>query len=143
MAAPEGARNGSTSRRRFCRGTSTARLDPHPPILPRPALVVAEALAGLAAEAPGGDEVLEQRRGREPRLAEFLIQLALDRQRDIEADDVEELEGPHRVAAADLHGRVDVISRRVVRLEHLDRVVEVGEEQGIDDEARAVAAPDG
>ncbi len=91
----------------------------------------------------GRHQVLEQRRRREAGLAELQVQLALDRQRHVVADHVEQLEGPHRVTAAHLHRRVDVVGARVVRLEHLHRVVEVGEEQRVDDETRAVTAAHG
>src|SRR3954470_11301696 len=89
-----------------------------------------EAAAGLAAEVAGGDELLEQRRRCVARLAELQVQRALDGQRHLEADDVEQLERPHRVAAARLHRGVDVVGRRVVVCEHPHGVVQVGEEQG-------------
>ena len=104
--------------------------------------VDAEASPGLAAEVAGRHQVLEQRGRREARLAELEVQGALDRQRHVETDDVEQLERTHRLAAADLHRVVDVVGSRVVRLEHLDRVVEVREQQCVDDEACAVAAGD-
>jgi hypothetical protein len=87
--------------------------------------------------------VLEQRRRSEARLAELEVQLALDRQRDVVPDHVEELERPHRQRTPLLHGDVDVVGRRVVRLEHLDRIVEVGEQQRVHDEPGPVTARDG
>ena len=104
--------------------------------------VVPEAALGLAAEVAGGDQVLEQRRRGEAGLAELQVELALDRQRDVVADHVEQLERPHRQRAALLHRQVDVVGGGVVRLEHLHRVVEVGEQQRVDDEAGPVAARD-
>ena len=105
-------------------------------------VVVAEAALGLAAEVAGGDQVLEQRRRREAGLAELQVELALDRQRHVVADHVEQLERAHRQRAAVLHRGVDVVGGGVVRLEHLHRVVEVGEQQRVDDEAGPVAARD-
>src|SRR3954471_10722376 len=80
--------------------------------------VVAEALAGLAAEIAGGHQMLEQRCGREARLAELEVERALDGKRDIETHHVEQLERAHRMATAHLHRAVDVVRGRVVRLEH-------------------------
>src|SRR5665648_280428 len=102
--------------------------------------VGAEAASRLATEVAGGDEVLEQRRGGEPTLTELEIELTLDGEGDIETDRVEKLERAYRVSAAGLHGCVDLIDAGVVRLKHLHRVVEVGEEQGVDDGAGAVPA---
>lgn len=47
---------------------------------PRPLFVDAEATRGLAPEIPRLDEMLEQRRGGETRLAELQIELLLDRE---------------------------------------------------------------
>src|SRR5690349_15948914 len=109
---------------------------------PSAAGIFAEAAAGLAAEAARGHQVLQERRGRQARVAELAVQDLLDGERDIEPDDVQQLEGAHRIAAAQLHRRVDVVERRVVFLHHLDRVVQVREEQRVHDEAGPVAAVD-
>src|SRR3954469_23027408 len=75
--------------------------------------IFAEAAAGLAAEAARGHQVLQERRRSQPRVAELAVQHLLDREGDIEPDHVQELEGAHRVAAAQLHRRVDVVQGRV------------------------------
>src|SRR5262245_10709347 len=62
--------------------------------------VVAEAAADLSTQIPGGDQVLEQGRRGEPGFAELEIELALDRERDVEPNDVEQLERTHRVTTA-------------------------------------------
>src|SRR5690625_2668882 len=93
------------------------------------ARVVAETAARLAAEVSGRHEMLQQRRGREPGLAELQVERALNSQRNVVADDVEQFERPHRERAAELHRRVDVVGARVVRLEHAYGVVEVREQR--------------
>src|SRR3954449_13055962 len=102
--------------------------------------VVAEAATRLSTEAAGGHQLVEQWRGGEARLWELEVEGALDRQRDVETHDVEQVEGAQWIAATDDHRGVDVLDRGVVGLEHLDRVVEVGEQQRVDDEAGSVAA---
>ena len=75
-------------------------------------------------------------------VAALLVHRVEDLVRGVEADEVEQLERAHRVAAAEAHRRVEVLARRVVALEHRHRVVEVPEEQRVRDEARLVADDD-
>src|SRR5436190_21465972 len=100
--------------------------------------VNAEPARRLPPQVSSSDEMLEERCWRVVRLTELQIQHALDRERNVEANHVEQLERPHRVATADLHGVVDVVRGGVVRLKHLDGVVEVREQERVDDESRAV-----
>ena len=106
-------------------------------------LVGVEAAAGLAAEQAGGDVLLEQRRRRVQPVAALLVHRVEDLVRRVEADQVEQRERAHRVAAAEAHRGVDVLAGGVAALVHRDRVVEVAEQQGVGDEAGLVAADDG
>lgn len=66
-----------------------------------------------------------------------------DRTGRVDADQVEQGERPHRQAAAELHGGVDVLAGGVLRLVHRGRLVQVAEQQSVGDEAGAVADRDG
>jgi hypothetical protein len=57
-----------------------------------------------------------------------------DRQRDVQADQVEQGERAHRQANSGPGGGVDVRTARVARLQQGDRVVQVGQQQGVRDE---------
>ena len=103
-------------------------------------LVGVEAAAGLAAEQAGGDHLLEDRRRRVQPVAALLVHRVEDLVRRVEADQVEQRQRAHRVAAAEAHRGVDVLARGVVALEHRGRVVEVAEQQRVGDEAGLVAA---
>ena len=87
---------------------------------------------------PGQHHPLEQRRRREARLAELVEHDVGDGVRGVEADEVEQRERPHRVAAAELHALVDVLDRAQPVLEAADRVEQVRHQQPVDDEAAAV-----
>ena len=60
----------------------------------------------------------------------------------VQADQVGQLERPHRVGAAQLHAVVDVLAGRDAGLEHPDRGEQVGHQQRVDHEARAVLGAD-
>ena len=105
-------------------------------------LVGVEAAAGLPAEQPGGDHLLEDRGRRVQAVAALLVHRVEDLVRRVETDQVEQRERAHRVAAAVAHRRVDVLAGGVVALVHRDRVVEVAEQQRVGDEAGPVAADD-
>ena len=107
------------------------------------ALVAVEALAGLAAEQAGGDHLLEDRRRGVQAVAALAVHRVEDLVRRVQADQVEQRQRAHRVAAAEAHRRVDVLAGGVAVLVHRDRVVEVAEQQRVGDEARLVAADDG
>src|SRR4029453_4878684 len=115
-----------------------------PPPLPDPQLagVVVEAAAGLAAEQAGLDHAVEQRGGDRGGGAELLVQRLADREQSVEPDRVGEGERAHRVRAALDHAAVDVLLRREARLVHADGAEDVGDEQGVDDEAGAVLRVD-
>ena len=73
-------------------------------------LVGVEAAAGLAAEQPGGDHLLEDRGRRVQAVAALLVHRVEDLVRRVEADQVEQRERAHRVAAAEAHRGVDVLA---------------------------------
>src|SRR5438552_10390658 len=93
-----------------------------------------EAAAGFAAELAGHHHSLEQRRRRVAGFAEFLEHHFGDVQRSVEADQIEQGERSHRIAAAELHRRVDILERREPALVDADRVEQVGHEETVDDE---------
>ena len=103
-----------------------SRVKPLPPLLP---------------QVPGQDHALQQRRRREARLAELVEQDVGDEIGGVEADEVQQGERAHRVAAAELHPRVDVLNRPEAVLEAADRVEQVGHQRPVDDEAAGDPAP--
>ena len=98
-----------------------------------------EAAPALPAEQPGGDHLLEDRRRRVQLVARLLVHRVEDLVGRVEADEVHQRERAHRVAAAEAHGRVEVLAPGVVGLEHPRGLVEVAEEQVVGDEPGAVA----
>ena len=92
-------------------------------------LVGVEAAARLAAEQSGGHHLLEDRRRRVQPVAALLVHRVEDLVGRVEADQVEQRERAHRVAAAEPHRGVDVLAGGVLALEHRHGVVEVAEEQ--------------
>ena len=65
-----------------------------------------------------------------------------DAQAHVEADEVGELERPHRVAVAELHRLVDVLGARDALLDHADRLEPEDEAQAARREARRVLHDD-
>ena len=101
-----------------------------------------EAPPALAAEQPRAHHLLDDRARRVQPVAALLVHRVEDLVRGVEADEVEQRERAHRVAAAEAHRRVEVLAGRVAALEHRHRVVEVAEEQRVRDEAGLVADDD-
>ena len=102
-----------------------------------------EAATALAALQAGADHLLDDRARRVQAVAALLVHRVEDLVGRVEPDEVHQRERAHRIAAAELHRGVDVLTRRVLALEHRDGVVEVAEEQGVGDEAGLVADDDG
>src|SRR5581483_2651721 len=69
--------------------------------------VIVEAAAALAAEAAGGGHLAQQRATAVFRVLEAVVEHVHDGHADVDADEVGEGQRPHRVAHAELHGRVD------------------------------------
>src|SRR5690606_14991193 len=107
-----------------------------------PSAVVVEALARLPPQVAGRHHAAQQRDRRVVRVAELLVERVEDGDRRVEAHEVEQGQRPHREVAAALHGRVDVVAAGGAVLEHPHRVVEVGEEEGVDDEPGPVLDDD-
>src|SRR5579883_3154263 len=76
-----------------------------------------EALAGLLPELAGADHLAQQGGGAEL-LAELAVQVVENGEAHVEADEVRELERPHRVAVPELHRLVDVGGAGDAALEH-------------------------
>src|SRR5437016_3317630 len=74
---------------------------------------------------------------------DWLTNLLADRGGDVEADEVEQRERPHRVARAKLHARVDVGGVHARLFEQAHCAEEVREQQAVDDEAGNVGDLDG
>ena len=84
------------------------------------------------------DQAAQERRRRVAAVAQLAVHRLGHGVDDVEADGVGERERAHRVAAAELHRRVDRVGRRHARLERRDPVEQIGHEQAIDDVARRV-----
>src|SRR5262245_5377671 len=97
-------------------GTPTMRISPSWRLLT--CYIVVEAAARFAPEISGGDHLSQQRRRGEARFLEFVEQDVGDVERRIEADEVEQREGAHRIAGAQHHADVDVLARGKALLEH-------------------------
>src|SRR5215831_664106 len=71
-------------------------------------VVLVEPAPDLLAEPAGGDVLAEQRARAILVVAELAVQHLGDREAGIEADEIGELERPHRVVQAELHAGIDV-----------------------------------
>src|SRR3990170_1131422 len=100
---------------------------PASPPSPSPSLraVVVKPLAALATEPPGHHHALQERGWGVTWLAELLEHDLGHEHGGVEPHQVEERERPHGVAAAELHGLVDVLEGGESALVHPDRVQEV------------------
>src|SRR5439155_2573878 len=96
--------------------------------------IVVEARSRFPSEASGQDHFSKQRRRCEPLLAIFVEHDVGDEVGRVEADEIEEREWAHRIAAAELHRLVDVFDRADALFECADRVEEIRNEQAIYDE---------
>ena len=101
-------------------------------------VVVVEATAGLAAEQPGLDHSGQQGRGSVQLLPELVVQRIGHRHRGVETDQVGQGQRAHRMGAAGDHSLVDVLLGGEPGFEHADRRQDVGDQQGVDDEAGPV-----
>ncbi len=90
----------------------------------------------------GRDHPAQQRRRGEARLPVLLEHDLGDPDRRVQPDEVEQRERPHGVAAAELHAAVDVGRRGDALLQRPHGVEQIGHQQAVHDEARAVAGRD-
>src|SRR5271165_3488665 len=97
--------------------------------------VVVEALPRLAAIPAGQHQALQQRRRGEAALLELVVHDVRDVVRGVEADEVEQRERPHGVAAAQLHRLVDVGDGAHALFIGANGVEQVGHQQAVDDES--------
>src|SRR5438094_3600600 len=104
--------------------------------------VIVEPLARLAAVEPRQDHPLHEGRGGEAPLAELVEHDVGDVIGGVDADQVEERQGAHGVAAAQLQALVDIGDRADPLLEGADGVEDVGNEQAVHDEAGAIRGAD-
>src|SRR5674476_1146280 len=115
-----------------------------PPVLPDLLLfVVEEALTRLPAQQLSGDHAAQQGHRRIVGIAEFVVERIQDGQGRIQTDQVEESEGPHGKPATTLHSGVDIGDGGHSLLVEADRVVQVWEQEGVDDESGLVFDLDG
>ena len=99
-------------------------------------------LARLLPEVALLDEVHEHLRRRELRLPEAVLEHPHDAEADVEADEVGELERPHRVVEADLAPRVDVLGGAEALLVGVHRLREERHQDPVDDEPGPVGRDD-
>src|SRR5262244_3056095 len=90
--------------------------------------IVVEAAAALSSVMPRQHHALEQRRGSEVWLLELVEHDVGDVIGGVEPHEVEQGERAHRIAAAQLHGVVDILARRHAGFQHADRVEQVRDE---------------
>ncbi len=128
LAAGRGSGGGGDGTGRVRHGARAARL-----------LVGVEAAPGLAAGQPGLGELAQHRGGRVQPVARGAVHRLQDRTGRVHADQVEQRERPHRQAAAQFHGGVDVLAGGVPGLVHGGGLVEVAEQQPVRDEPGPVA----
>src|SRR5687768_18596808 len=95
-------------------------------------VVRVEALAGFASELSGHHHPLEQRRRRVARLAELLEHYFRHVHGRVEADEVEQRERSHGIAAAELHRLVDVLEGSETAFAGAKGVEQVGHQQPVD-----------
>src|SRR5712664_695593 len=97
-----------------------------------------EPLSRFLAQLPLGHFVAQDLRGLELRLLELLVQVFRDREPDVEAHVIGELERAHRVVVSQLHRFVDVFRRGDPALEHPHRLEAEGQTQPAGREPRRV-----
>jgi len=75
------------------------------------------------------------------RVAGLRFERLADRHRDVESDQVEQGERPHRMSEAESHAAVDVDRLHPGSLHQPDRFEEIGKQQAVDHEAGHVGNP--
>ena len=103
-------------------------------------LVRKEPLPGLSPQTPGEHHPLQERRRRVRWVAKLLEHDVRNVVRRIQTDEVRKLERSHRVSAAERHALVDVLERSEPVLVRAHRIQQVGNEQAVRDETRAIGS---
>src|SRR5439155_3709752 len=83
--------------------------------------VLVEPAAGLLAQQAAFDHAQQERRGRVQGFLELLVQRRGDRRRGVQPDQVDDLQRPHRMRAAQHHALVDDLGGGQAGLHHPDR----------------------
>src|SRR5439155_1197161 len=104
--------------------------------------ITVEAASALSPEMTRVNQLPQQRRSRETRVVEPVIEHTADVEVGIEADEVRQLEGSHRMVQAQLGPPVDVLARSQSLHQCPDRLVDEGHQHPVDDEARIVEGGD-
>src|SRR5262245_2020248 len=100
--------------------------------------IVVESALDFAAD-PARLDVFHQERTRPVlRIGETFVQHLHHRQASVEADEVGELEGTHRMVGTELHAGVDRLDIADTFVQRIDRFVDHGQQDAIDDEGREV-----
>src|SRR5271155_4497963 len=105
--------------------------------------VIVKTAAGFAAVPAHQDHALQQRRRREALFLEFIEHDIRDVVSGVVADKIEKRERAHGVAAAELHGIINVLDGANARFEGADGIEQIWHEQAIDDEAGAIGGAHG
>src|SRR3990172_2072298 len=106
----------------------------------RRARVVVETPSRLAAQMPREDHPTQERRRGETLLAELVEHDVRDVVRGIETHEVQKLERPHGVSAAELHSGIVVLLGTDSLLERADGVEHIGNQEAVHDEPRAIGS---
>src|SRR6266446_10086448 len=104
--------------------------------------IVVEAALDLAADPTGLDVLHEQRAWAILRIGQAFVQHLHHRKTGVEADEVGELERPHRMVGAELHAGVDRLDIADALVERVDRLVDHRQQDAVDDESREVLGVD-
>ena len=90
--------------------------------------------ARLAAQPAGFDIFHQQRTGAVFGIRQAFIQHLHHRQAGIEADEIGQLQRPHRMIGAQPHGGVDRVDIADAFIERIDRLVDHRQQDAVDDE---------
>src|SRR5580658_5138274 len=101
-------------------------------------LVVIEPLPVLAAEAAREHHPFEQGRRSHHRILELVVHDLRDIIRRIQSHEIEQFQGPHRIAAAQLHAFVDVFFARKAAFVATNRVEQIRNKKPVDDKTRGI-----
>src|SRR5216683_6909577 len=101
-------------------------------------VVAVKAAHSLASEVTGVDVLLEQRAGPVLIVAQDLMHDLHDREAGIKADEIRQLERPHRLIGAQLHRSINVGDTADSLIERIDRFIDHREQNAIYDKARKI-----
>src|SRR5208282_3748851 len=102
------------------------------------ASIIIEAAPGLAAEPARLDIFHEERTGPILAVGKALVEDVHDGETGVEADEIGELERPHRMMGAKPHADVDRLDRADTFIKCIDRFVDHGQQDAVHDEGRKI-----